>query len=174
MIERLRVRIPAGETEEFSSPELTLCADSYSVSVPPRVTAALRKDPWPNEVEMGWLCRCPGIVWEPIRKRAHTQLVRKHSVTVVSARWATVDWSWPKEWNKCAGANLHFRRGMNCRTFSHNPRMRGRSYHHHHHHSCVLLISTSFFCLFLSFFLSFLSFFFSPDGSVADWAQSTN
>ena len=28
MIERLRVRIPAGE---FSSPELTLCADSYSV-----------------------------------------------------------------------------------------------------------------------------------------------
>ena len=26
------------------------------------------------------------IVWEPIRKRAHTQLVRKHSATVVSAR----------------------------------------------------------------------------------------
>ena len=32
VIERLRVRIPAGE---FSSPEFTLCADSYSVSVPP-------------------------------------------------------------------------------------------------------------------------------------------
>ena len=31
--------------------------------------------------------------WESIRKRAHTQLVREHSVTVVSARWATVDWS---------------------------------------------------------------------------------
>ena len=30
-----------------------------------------RIHPWPNEVEMGWLCRCPGIVWEPIRKRAH-------------------------------------------------------------------------------------------------------
>ena len=28
-----------------------------------------------------------------------TQLVRDHSSTVVSARWATVDWSWPKEWN---------------------------------------------------------------------------
>ena len=27
-----------------------------------------------------------GIVWEPIRKRAHTQLVREHSATVVSAR----------------------------------------------------------------------------------------
>ena len=35
MIERLRVRIPAGVEGEFSSPELTLCADSYSVSVPP-------------------------------------------------------------------------------------------------------------------------------------------
>ena len=54
---------------------------------------------WPNEVGMGWLCRCPGIVWEPIRKQAYTQLVRKHSVTVVSARWATVDWSWTKERN---------------------------------------------------------------------------
>ena len=31
MIERLRVRIPAGAAGEFSSPESTLCADSYSV-----------------------------------------------------------------------------------------------------------------------------------------------
>ena len=22
--------------------------------------------PWPNEVRVGWLCHCPGIVWEPI------------------------------------------------------------------------------------------------------------
>ena len=33
----MRVRIPAGAAGEFSSPELTLCADSYSVSVPPLV-----------------------------------------------------------------------------------------------------------------------------------------
>ena len=33
VIERLRVRIPAGAAGEFSSPEFTLCADSYSVSV---------------------------------------------------------------------------------------------------------------------------------------------
>ena len=33
---------------------------------------------------------------ESIRKRAHTQLVRKHSAKIVSARWTTVDWSWPK------------------------------------------------------------------------------
>ena len=37
--------------------------------------------------------------WESIRKWAHMQLVREHLVTIVSARWATVDWSWPKEWN---------------------------------------------------------------------------
>ena len=29
MIERLRVRNPAGAAGEFSSPELALCADSY-------------------------------------------------------------------------------------------------------------------------------------------------
>ena len=55
--------------------------------------------PWPTEVGVDRLCHCPGTVWEPIRKRAHTQLVRKYPVTVVSARWDTVDWSWPKEWN---------------------------------------------------------------------------
>ena len=32
---KLRVRVPAGAAGEFFSPELTLCADSYSVSVPP-------------------------------------------------------------------------------------------------------------------------------------------
>ena len=35
VIERLPGRIPAGAAGEFSSPELTLCIDSYSVSVPP-------------------------------------------------------------------------------------------------------------------------------------------
>ena len=35
VIERLRVRIPAGAAGKFSSLEFTLCADSYSVSVPP-------------------------------------------------------------------------------------------------------------------------------------------
>ena len=35
MIEKLRAQIPAGMAEEFSSPELTLCADSSPVSVPP-------------------------------------------------------------------------------------------------------------------------------------------
>ena len=34
-MERLRVRVPAGTSGEFSSSELTFCADFYSVSVPP-------------------------------------------------------------------------------------------------------------------------------------------
>ena len=33
--ERVRVQIPAGMAGKFSFPELTLCADSYSVSVVP-------------------------------------------------------------------------------------------------------------------------------------------
>ena len=35
----------------------------------------------------------------PVRKWAHMQFIREHLVTVISAHWATVDWSWPKEWN---------------------------------------------------------------------------
>ena len=34
MTKRLRVRIPAGVAGDFSPPELTLCADFYSVSIP--------------------------------------------------------------------------------------------------------------------------------------------
>ena len=46
MIEKLRVRIPAGAAGEFSSPESTLCADSYSVSVPhPRHRSGTLKSP---------------------------------------------------------------------------------------------------------------------------------
>ena len=46
MIERLRVRIPAGAAGEFSSPELILFSDSYSVSVPPPVLQQWQvKDP---------------------------------------------------------------------------------------------------------------------------------
>ena len=43
MIERMRVRFSVETAREFSSLELTLCADSYSVSVLLRVTAVARK-----------------------------------------------------------------------------------------------------------------------------------
>ena len=46
MIEKLRVRIPAGAAVEFSSPEITLCADSYSGSViPPCYRSGMQKTP---------------------------------------------------------------------------------------------------------------------------------
>ena len=105
VIERLQVQIPAGAAGEFSSPESTLGADSYLVSVPPscycsgtqKTLLSLQKvqmagntethiHPRPNGVGMGCLCCCPGIVWEPVRKQADTQIVRKHLATVVSAR----------------------------------------------------------------------------------------
>ena len=108
-----------------------------------RVTAVARKRHWSFRQKCRWQVtskdehtRDPDVVREPIRKRAHTQLVREHSAIVVSARRATVDWSWHKEWNWCARANLHFkkkkkkcRRGMNGRPFSQNPHKRGKSHH---------------------------------------------
>ena len=47
----------------------------------------------------------------------------KHLATVMSAHWATVDWSLSKEWNYCVRAKLHLkkkmcRQGMNGWTFS--------------------------------------------------------
>ena len=59
---------------------------------------------------MGWLSCCPGIVWEPVWKQTHMQLVREHSATVISAHWVTLDWSWHKEWNWCARTNLHLKK----------------------------------------------------------------
>ena len=119
VIKRLWVWILAGVASKFSSAELTFCADSYSVSVPSRVTAVTRKRPrsfcqkrrWqvtpkhahtfdPTKSEWAdYAAVRLGIVLETFRKRAHTQLIREHLATVVSARRATVDWSWPKEWH---------------------------------------------------------------------------
>ena len=75
----------------------------------------------------------------PVRKRAHTQFVMERSVTVISARWAIVDWSWPKEWNECVQANFYLkqnkkkcRQGMNCWTFSQNHCKQGKSHKKSH------------------------------------------
>ena len=86
---------------------------------------------------MGWLCHYPGIVWKPIQKWALTQLDREHSATVVSACWATVDWSWHKERNKCTRANLHIKTNQKSAgkewLVKHSPQYpckRGKSQHH--------------------------------------------
>ena len=56
VIERLQVRIPAGAAGEISSPELTLCADTYSLFVPvhPCVTAVACKRPWTFYQKCRW------------------------------------------------------------------------------------------------------------------------
>ena len=43
MIERSRVRIPAGAAGDFSSPGSTFCADLFRYPLHPRVTAVVRK-----------------------------------------------------------------------------------------------------------------------------------
>ena len=65
---------------------------------------------WPNEIGVGWLCRCLGIVLEPSQRWAHMQPVGEPSATVVSARWATVDWFWHKVWNSFVQVNLHLKK----------------------------------------------------------------
>ena len=76
----------------------------------PCITAVARKRPWsfcqkcrwqvtpkhaynldPAKSEWADYASVKSIVWEPIRKQAHTQLVREHSATAISACWATVD-----------------------------------------------------------------------------------
>ena len=63
VIERLRVRIPAGAAGEFSSPELTLCADSYSMSIPPQ---CYRSGTWKITVIM------PKYRWQVTPKHVYT------------------------------------------------------------------------------------------------------
>ena len=75
--------IPAGAAEEFSSSELALCADSYSVSVPPRCyRSGTQKSPvilqkvqvTPNtyapftQRSRSGLTMSLSILWEPVRK----------------------------------------------------------------------------------------------------------
>ena len=64
MIGRLRVRVPAEAAGELSSPELTSCADSYSVSVPP---PCCRSDP-------GHSAKCAGGI---LHLNTHTPLTQR-------------------------------------------------------------------------------------------------
>ena len=109
MIERLRVRIPAGAAGDFFffflTPELTLCAGSYSVSVPPLVLPQWHvKDPGHSALSAGGRLhlntntllaqRSRSGLTLPLSRHsvgtypeiAHTRLVREHSATVISAR----------------------------------------------------------------------------------------
>ena len=95
---------------------------------------------------MGCLCRCAGIVLEPIRKRLHTQLVREHN-RPQSFQLAELLWTDPGLKNGISVREListlkkkeaKLRRGLIVPTFSQSPRKHGKSHHHHHHHHCIL------------------------------------
>ena len=136
MVEMLWVSVLAGVAGEFSSPELTFWADSYSVPVPSCVTTVACKRPrsfcqkcrwkvtpkhvylytWPDKIRVGWLC-CPGIVWEPIRKTSsHTtrQVILGHLL-------AEPLWTDPsiKKWNWYAQADLHLHTHTHTHTHAH-------------------------------------------------------
>ena len=75
-------------------------------------------------------------------KRAQMQLIREHLATVLLARGATVDWSLPENWNRCAWADPHYWKIKNAQagneTLPKNPRKWRKS---HHHHNAVLYLS---------------------------------
>ena len=166
LIERFRVRIPTGVAGEFSSPELTLCADSYSVSVPPPCIPQ-------------WHVKVPGHFAKSTGGRLHlnthtpltqrsliglTMPLSRRSVGIYletsshtnspgntqpqTSQLAEPLWTDPglnsgisvRELISTTKKKMR-RRGMNCGTFSPNPRTRGKS--HHQHQSARLVIRRS-------------------------------
>ena len=83
------------------------------------------------------------LVLEPMMETSsHTtqQLIRVCLSTVISACWATLDWSWSKKWNWCLQADLHLekkkgggkhRLEMFHWNFPKDPCVQGKSHHHH-------------------------------------------
>ena len=97
----------------------------------------------PNEVGAGWLCRCLGIVLEPIQKKKD-KLTRNSlgNTRLQSSQLAEPLWTGPglksgitvRDLISINNNNKKRRRGMSRRTFSQNPRMRWKSHHHRNHH----------------------------------------
>ena len=97
---------------------------------------------WLNEVGVGWLCRCPGIVRKPIRKRAHAQLVREtlghsrlsslsHCGLILAQRVELVcASSSPLNKQKQTKKKALAGNDLSNITFSPNPRTRGKRHHH--------------------------------------------
>ena len=92
MTERLRFRIPAGAAGKFSSAKLTLCADILGVqwhvkdpgySAKGQVAGYIYKHAYNLDPAKSEWADCAAV--QAYKKRAHTQLVRDHSATVVLA-----------------------------------------------------------------------------------------
>ena len=142
---------------EFSSLELTLCADSFLVFVPPNITTVARKRPCPF---------CQKCRWQATPKHTYTldpaqseladyaavqaqcaslsgnELTCNSSENTQpqSSQLAELLWTDPglkrgisKRVLISIKKKKKCRRGMNDRTISPNPRKPGKSYHHHYH-----------------------------------------
>ena len=80
---------------------------------------------------MGLPCRCPGRVWEPIRKftRISSRNIRSQSSQLAEPLWTDPGL---KSENSVRELILHYKKkkrrwGMKCRTFSQNPCTRGKA-----------------------------------------------
>ena len=153
MTGRLRVQVPAWAVGECSSSELTLCADSYSVRSPPRVTAVTHKRPevilpksadgrlhltcihfWPYEVKAGWVC-CPSIRENELTRNSSGNTWQQSS-QFAEPLWTDIGL---KKWNWCVQADFHLKkkivkksagREWIIKTSPQKTRKQGKSYHH--------------------------------------------
>ena len=157
-METLRVRIPAEAAGEFSSPESTSCADSYSLSVPTPVLLQWHvKDPSHSAKSTDG--RLHQNMHAPLTQQSQSGLtmpLSRHSVGILSGNELTHNSS-GNTWSQSSqlagplsndpglnnGISVHElistkkkkkkpRRGMSGRTFSRISRKRGKSHHHHH------------------------------------------
>ena len=91
MIERFRVRIPAGAAGEFSSPESTLCTETCSVSVPsPELPQWHVKDPGHSAKSAGGRLHLNTDM--PLTQRSRSGLtmpLSRHSVGTLSGNELT-------------------------------------------------------------------------------------
>ena len=140
--------MPAEAAREFSPPELTLCADSYSVSVPPPCYRSGTKRP---------RSFCQKCRWQVTPKHAYTldptksewaeyaavqaycgnlsgnELTRNSSGNTRTQCSQLAEPLWTDPCVK-SGISVHLkkkkpRQGMNGGTFSQNPRKRGKKKH---------------------------------------------
>ena len=82
MIETLRVRVPAGAAGEFPSPELTLYADSYSLSFHPALPWWHVKDPNHSAQSAGGRLHLNTHTPLTQRSRSGLTMLPRHSVEV--------------------------------------------------------------------------------------------
>ena len=148
MIKRLRVRIPAGAARDFPSPASTLCADSYSVSTPPIPWSFCQKFWWQVTPKHAYTLEPTKSEWADYaavqaecENLSGNELTRKSSVNnrSQSSQLAEPLWTDPGLKSGISVCEListttkKRRRVMSCRTFSQNPRTRGKR----HPHLCV-------------------------------------